>query len=257
MDTNKIGKFIAENRKKKNMTQQDLASLLNVGSKTISRWETGRHMPDLSMLIPLSEEIGVSVHELLLGEYIEERELNMKTKQSMETIVTLSEKKKKRDLFYIVSSLILFFLIIYMFTLNPISFKGNIDNYETIIESSEIYTNEVLEVAIQDVSEYFEIVMFNSFLEELHYADSTNEFFKKEYSNIYEKFKNDTNFENMIIITSAFRVSPMGSYDELEKGKLYTRYYWMVGYDGDTHHGVIFHGDESKWKEMDNLILAQ
>ena len=95
---NKIGRFIAENRKKKNMTQQDLANLLNVGSKTISRWETGKYMPDLSMLIPLSDEIGVSVHELLLGEYIEEKEITMKTKESMETIVTLSNKQKKKDL---------------------------------------------------------------------------------------------------------------------------------------------------------------
>ena len=68
MDTLKIGKFIAVKRKEKNMTQEDLAKVLGVTNKTVSRWENGNYMPDLSLLKPLSEALGVSLNELLCGE---------------------------------------------------------------------------------------------------------------------------------------------------------------------------------------------
>ena len=68
MDTLKIGKFIALKRKEKNMTQEELARILGVTNKTVSRWENGNYMPDLSFLKPLSEALGVSLNELLSGE---------------------------------------------------------------------------------------------------------------------------------------------------------------------------------------------
>ena len=68
MDTLKIGKFIARCRKEKKMTQEDLAKILGVTNKTISRWENGNYMPDLSLLKPLSEVLGISLNELLSGE---------------------------------------------------------------------------------------------------------------------------------------------------------------------------------------------
>ena len=68
MDTLKIGKFIALKRKEKNMTQEELARILGVTNKTISRWENGNYMPDLSLLKPLSETLGVSLNALLSGE---------------------------------------------------------------------------------------------------------------------------------------------------------------------------------------------
>ena len=68
MDTLKIGKFIAKKRKEKNMTQEELARVLVVTNKTVSRWENGNYMPDLSLLKPLSETLGVSLNALLSGE---------------------------------------------------------------------------------------------------------------------------------------------------------------------------------------------
>lgn len=57
MDTKKIGKFISENRKRKGLTQEQLGNILGVSNKTISRWENGNYMPDLSLLsIPLIED---------------------------------------------------------------------------------------------------------------------------------------------------------------------------------------------------------
>ena len=68
MDTLKIGRFIANMRKEKKMTQEELARLLGVTNKTISRWENGNYMPDLSLLKPLSEALDISLNELLSGE---------------------------------------------------------------------------------------------------------------------------------------------------------------------------------------------
>ena len=65
MNTKKIGAFIAMNRKKKGYTQEQLAEKLGVTNKTISRWENGHYMPDLSLLEPLSKELDITLNELL------------------------------------------------------------------------------------------------------------------------------------------------------------------------------------------------
>ena len=79
MDLDKIGKFIALNRKNNGLTQEQLAEKLGVTNKTISRWETGKYMPDLSLLKPLSEELGVTLNELLSGEKIEKEKMDENT----------------------------------------------------------------------------------------------------------------------------------------------------------------------------------
>ncbi len=64
----KIGNFICELRKEKGLSQSELGALLNVTNKAVSRWETGRGLPDSSLLIPLSEALGVTADEILRGE---------------------------------------------------------------------------------------------------------------------------------------------------------------------------------------------
>ena len=68
MDAKKTGLFICLLRKQKNMTQAELAARLNVTDKAVSRWETGKGFPDVSLLPPLAEALGTSVTELLAGE---------------------------------------------------------------------------------------------------------------------------------------------------------------------------------------------
>ena len=68
MDNLKFGSFIAELRKEKNMTQKDLADRLHVTDKAVSKWETGKGFPDLKLMEPLAQELGVSLVELLQGE---------------------------------------------------------------------------------------------------------------------------------------------------------------------------------------------
>lgn len=71
MDQEKVGKFIAQLRRERGMTQEKLGERLGVTNKTVSRWETGRYMPDVDKLLELSELLGVSVNELLSGERLE------------------------------------------------------------------------------------------------------------------------------------------------------------------------------------------
>ena len=71
MNQEKIGKFIAKCRKDKNLTQGELADKLNISNKTISKWETGRGMPDASIMLELCEYLGITVNELLSGEKLE------------------------------------------------------------------------------------------------------------------------------------------------------------------------------------------
>ena len=98
MDQVKIGKFIAELRKEKNMTQQQLGDKIGVSFKTISKWENGRGMPELSLLKPLSEELGVTINEILSGERIQsERYLDKLEENMINTIEYSEEQKEKRN----------------------------------------------------------------------------------------------------------------------------------------------------------------
>ncbi len=72
MDIVKIGYFIRECRKNKNLTQKQLADKLYVEPKTVSKWETGKGLPDVSIMKNLCNELGVSLSELFIGDYIKE-----------------------------------------------------------------------------------------------------------------------------------------------------------------------------------------
>ncbi len=69
MDNEKIGKFIAKLRKAKNLTQQQLGDLVGVGGKSVSKWERGINMPDVSIINELSKILGITSDELLKGEF--------------------------------------------------------------------------------------------------------------------------------------------------------------------------------------------
>lgn len=91
MNQEKIGKLIGEIRKEKNMKQSDLAELLGVTSKTVSRWETGKYMPDLSLFVDISEILGITLNELIQGERI----IGKKNKDSIEIEMKLEIEKNK------------------------------------------------------------------------------------------------------------------------------------------------------------------
>ena len=93
MDTKKIGSFIAFNRKKKGYTQEQLAEKLGVTNKTISRWENGHYMPDLSLLEPLSKELDITLNELLAGEKIIKENVVEYSEQNLIKTIDYTDKK--------------------------------------------------------------------------------------------------------------------------------------------------------------------
>ena len=72
MDPKKTGKYISDNRKKQGLSQKELADKLNITDKAISKWERGLSFPDISMLIPLSEILNITLYDLLTGGYEDE-----------------------------------------------------------------------------------------------------------------------------------------------------------------------------------------
>lgn len=93
MNQEKIGKFIAQLRKEKNMTQVQLAEKLGVTDRSISKWETGKCMPDLSLFKPLCEELGITINELLSGEKIEKELYQEKFEENIVNTIDHTNKK--------------------------------------------------------------------------------------------------------------------------------------------------------------------
>ena len=81
MDQIKIGRFIAECRKKNNLTQMQLAEKLNITDRVISKWENGRSMPDSSIMLELCKELKITVNALLSGEMIKVDEYKKTTEE--------------------------------------------------------------------------------------------------------------------------------------------------------------------------------
>ena len=112
MDQEKIGKFIAECRKNKKLTQSELAEKLGVTDKSIGNWENGRNMPDLSLFKPLCDELGITINELINGEKIKEEEYQEKFEENIINTIDYTNKKISRKNNTISILLIVFGVII-------------------------------------------------------------------------------------------------------------------------------------------------
>lgn len=158
MDLDKIGKFIALNRKNKGLTQEQLAEKLGVTNKTISRWETGKYMPDLSLLKPLSDELGITLNELLSGKKLEEGKIVENTEKSLINTIDYTNKeiKKTKKTFTIILTVILIFIVI-IITLFIIDIN-RMKNHQSVFFSTWGYSYEPpinlepqkIEIAIKD-----------------------------------------------------------------------------------------------------------
>ena len=95
MDQIKIGKFISEMRKEQNMTQKQLAELLNISDKTVSKWECGKGMPDNSILLELCDVLHINVNELLSGEKVSSDNYHRKAEENMLQLIDKSEKEHR------------------------------------------------------------------------------------------------------------------------------------------------------------------
>lgn len=96
MDQIKIGKFIADERKRKGYTQKQLSEKLEISDKTISKWERGNGFPEVSLLLPLCNELEITVNELLSGERVSEEDYLKKAEENMVNLVREALESKKK-----------------------------------------------------------------------------------------------------------------------------------------------------------------
>ena len=95
MDQIKIGRFIAEHRKLQGLTQAQLAEKLNITDRAVSKWETGRSLPDATLMLALCEILGISVNELLSGEKVTMENNQEKNEQLLLEMAKEIERKNK------------------------------------------------------------------------------------------------------------------------------------------------------------------
>ena len=132
MDTVKVGAFLRELRKEKNMTQEQLAEVFQVTNRTVSRWETGSNMPDVSLLLEIADFYQLDVREILNGErkpaapemrsLLESSDQNDKLREMAEYIDSDKEKMAVRTRIYAIAGLLAVILNICLANFGP---EGN------------------------------------------------------------------------------------------------------------------------------------
>lgn len=133
MDTEKIGRYIAQKRKEKGYTQKDLASLFSITDRAVSKWERGISLPDASIMIDLSKTLGISVNELLSGEDLESAEEY--NKKAEEIIIEMKKREEDANEILLRSESILTGSTVALFVL-------------IILTSALIIENEILKIVI-------------------------------------------------------------------------------------------------------------
>lgn len=158
MKQERIGKYIAKLRKEKKITQEELAEKLGVSSKSISRWETGRNMPDLSLITPLCKELGTTINELLSGEKLNEEEYQEKLEENIIKTIDFTDRKlekTRRNFLGILIIIVLFIItLITLFCIDvnrmrnnePVFFSTWGFKYVPAID----FHNEEIEIAIEN-----------------------------------------------------------------------------------------------------------
>ena len=112
MNQEKISKFIAEQRKAKNLTQSELAEKLGVSDRTIGNWENGRNMPDLSLFKPLCDELNITINDLMSGEKVKDNNYKEKLEENIINTIDYTNKKLENKNNFIGLILIIFGVLI-------------------------------------------------------------------------------------------------------------------------------------------------
>ena len=130
MDQIMIGKFIASERKRKAYTQKQLSEKLGISDKTISKWERGNGFPEVSLLLPLCNELDITVNELLSGERVSEEDYRKKAEENMVNLMREAQERKKK---IIMPALVALLVLVAAGPLFVISGAIEMDNWIRIV----------------------------------------------------------------------------------------------------------------------------
>ena len=106
MDQIKIGRFIAEARKEHNITQKQLADTLSISDKTVSKWECGKGLPEVSLMLPLCDALQITVNDLLTGARVSQVDYQKTAEENMMHLIKENQENKKRMALSIVCGVI-------------------------------------------------------------------------------------------------------------------------------------------------------
>ena len=184
MNYEKIGEFIAEKRKEKNLTQVELAKKLGVTDKAVSKWERGLGCPDVSILEILSKELDVSILELLKGRKIENEVIKITEaddyiKDSFQVSDKINREKNIRNYNIIISILII--------CISSFLFLTNLRHY------FDVSKEEYIQASDETIEAYDKFVSNMGRIEELKdkLSKEDYEIFKNSMDKTYEYYKND------------------------------------------------------------------
>ena len=131
MNQKKIGKFISERRKHKNLTQQELANLLNISDRAVSKWERGINLPDASLMLELCNILDINVNELLTGEIISKENY---MKNAEENLLEVQKVKEEKDKMLLTLEIVIGIIsIIHLLSMTFIAAYINMPDYLRII----------------------------------------------------------------------------------------------------------------------------
>ena len=193
MNYEKIGEFIAEKRKKKNLTQAELAKKLGVTDKAVSKWERGLGCPDISILEILAKELDVSVLELLKGRKIENEVIKVTeaddyVKDTFKVSKHLFNKESKKRVSIILMSIsILIVIIMCIFNINTYRRLAK----KEVVELSFIYEEDYLEEPYTSFNERKELLKKYANLVEHNKGSLTDEeqgYLLTFLNNLYEYY---------------------------------------------------------------------
>ena len=143
MDNKKIGKLIADLRRKQGLTQEQLGEKVGVGFRSVSKWECGKTLPDIGIINDLSKILGISSDELLSGELKSKEDNNDKKKISPKIIITIS----------ILTLIIIFISTIYTYEKNK-TYTYNlssVEDTEYYIKGTATYNNDNISINISKI----------------------------------------------------------------------------------------------------------
>lgn len=193
MNQQKIGKFICDLRKEKNLSQYQLADMIPISRQAVSKWERGITIPDSLVLIKLSEIFDVSINEILAGERIEKKSIKALETVTLNILDETNKKSKKNKKMVIAFTVIILMLLIVFLTYYFLNSYNSIKVYKVDGEGKTVATTNGIFVTTRQKT-YFR-------LGELTYDKST----KISKVKLYYKIKNkeyllvETSSENILL----------------------------------------------------------
>lgn len=232
MNQQKIGKFISERRKLKDLTQMELAEKLGVSNRTISKWENGNSLPDYSIIHNLCEVLDISINELLSGEELTKENYQKKLEENIVSTIDYNNKKRNKKIrkfiIFIVVIILIYILykafIAYVYYADHTVYEDNTFPINKNIETVQIHNNDMANQKVLDndlnmyIPDGFELI-----------TDRAKSSLVRDNCEPYIKgLKDNNNFDAMILMCHSSVPYDIGNMEHL--GIKNTIFPWMDVY---------------------------